>query len=169
MMILFLSKVKKTLNFVQEKRTDNVDFANKWDQIKFFKFGDRELIGISMYNDPCTGIGCRVQMILIYDLKTKTANFFGTYRFLLDREFGLFDFGNDGTLDFLSGTYKSESEGISNGFYNVYEIFTFRNTGVFQLKLNRNRKPYFMKRIYKEEYYEEVDEKFEYDWIEEIK
>lgn len=162
-------KNKKTLNAVWGENKDKVDFANNWDQIKFFKFGDRELIGISMFNDPCTGIGCRVQMILIYDLKTKTANFFGTYRFLLDREFGLYDFGNDGRLDFLSGTYKGEGEGIIDGFHNIYEIFTLKNSGLFQLKSNRNGKPYFIKRVYKEENYEEIDEKFEHDWIEEIK
>ncbi len=160
-------KNKKTQNNVWGEDKDNVDFADNWDQIKFFKFGDRELIGISMFSDPCTGTGCRVQMILIYDLKTKIANFFGTYRFLLDREFGLFDFGNDGKLDFLSGTY--ESKGISDEFQNTYEIFTLSSAGVFQLQLNKAGKPYYMKRVYEEENYEEVDEKFEYDWIEEIK
>ena len=90
-----------------------------------------------MYNDPCTGIGCRVQMFLIYDLKTKTANFFGTYRFFLDREFGLFDFRKDGSLDFLSGTYDGESEGLGNDFRNRYEVFTMNRAGVFQLQLNK--------------------------------
>ncbi len=165
---LFSLKGKKTLNFVQDKRTDNVDFANNWDQIKLFKFGDRELIGISMFSDPCTGIGCRVQMYLIYDLETKTANFFGTYRFLLDREFGLFDFGNNGKLDFLSGTNEGKSEEIEDGFQNKYEIFTLNKDGVFQLLSNKKGEPYFMKRVYKEQSYEEVDEQFEYDWIEEI-
>lgn len=162
-------KDKKTLNNVWGEGKDNVDFTNKWNQIKFFKFGDRELIGISMHNDPCTGIGCRVQMTLIYDLKTKTANFFGTYRFLLDREFGLYDFGNDGKLNFLSGTYEGESEGINDWFLNKYEMFTLNNDGVFQLQSNGKGDPYFMKRVYKEENYEKIDEKFEYEWIEEIR
>jgi hypothetical protein len=162
-------KGKKTLNFVEDKDMEKVDFVNNWDQIKFFNFGDRELIGISMVNDPCTGIGCRVQMTLIYDLKTRTTNFFGTYRFLLDREFGLFDFGNDGKLDFLSGTYIGGSEDISDEFQNIYEIFTMHDTGTFQIQLNKSGKPYFLKRVYREDDYKEIDEKFEHNWIEEIR
>ena len=134
-----------------------------------FEFGDRKLIGISMVNTPCTGIGCRVMNYLIYDLKTKTKNFFGTYRFALDREFGLFDFDNDGTLDFLSGTYEGKSEGIGIEFANIYQIFTMDDKGLFHLQTDSKRKPYFMKRVYKEDDYEEVDKKFEHYWIEEIK
>jgi hypothetical protein len=166
---LFSLENQKTLNFVRDNDKEEVDFVNQWNQIKLFKFDDRELIGISMYNDPCTGIGCRVKMYLIYDLKTKTKNFFGTYRFLLDREFGLFDFGNDGSLDFLSGTYNDGNDGKGIEFKNIYEIYTMDDTGIFRLQLDQKGKPYFMKRIYKEENYEEINKKFEHNWIEEIK
>lgn len=115
---IFSLKDQKTLNVVNDNK-ENVDFANDWDQIKLFEFGDRKLIGISMVNNPCTGIGCRVMFYLIYDLKTKNKSFFGTYRFLLDREFGLFDFGNDGTLDFLSGTYDDGNDGKGIEFKNI--------------------------------------------------
>jgi hypothetical protein len=166
---IFSLEDKKTLNFVTEKDSDDVDFANNWDQIKLFKFGDRELLGISMSNNPCTGIGCRVMMYLIYDLETKSKNFFGAYRFLLDREFGLFDFGNDGSLDFLSGTYDDGNDGKGVEFQNIYEIFTMNDNGIFRLQLDRKGKPYFMKRVYKEDDYEEIDSKFRQNWIEEIK
>lgn len=56
---LFTLEGKKTLNDVDGKEQD-VDFANNWEQIKFHKFGDRQLIGISMGNEPCTGTGCSV-------------------------------------------------------------------------------------------------------------
>lgn len=122
-----------------------------------------------MHSEPCTGIGCRVAMYLIYDLKTKTKNFFGSYRFLFDREFGLFDFGNDGNLDFVSGTYDDGNDGKGIEFKNIYEIFTMDESGVFRLRLDKKGQPYFMKRVYKEEDYGEVEKKFEQNWIEEIK
>lgn len=165
---MFSLKNQKTLNIVNEDKED-VDFTNNWDQIKLFEFGDRKLIGISMVNTPCTGIGCRVMNYLIYDLNTKNKSFFGTYRFLLDREFGLFDFGNDGTLDFLSGTYDDGNYGKGIEFSNIYQIFTMNDKGIFHLQTDNKGKPYFMKRVYKEENYEEIDRKFEHNWIEEIK
>jgi hypothetical protein len=163
----FSLKNQKTLNAVSDER-ENVDFANNWDQIKLFKFGERELIGISMYNDPCTGIGCRFRAFLIYDLKTKSKNFFGTYRFLLDREFGLYDFGLDGKLDFLSGTYDGKSNGVGEDFTNIYEIFTMDKNGIFRLQADKNGKPYYLKRVYTEEDYDEIDGRFEQYWIEDI-
>ena len=165
---VFSLKDQKTLNIVEDDKQD-VDFANDWDQIKLFMFGDRELIGISMVNNPCTGIGCRVVDYLIYDLKTKSKNFFGTYRFALDRDFGLFDFGNDGTLDFLSGTYDDRNDGKGLEFANIYQIFSMDDKGIFHLLTDKKGKPYFMKRVYKEDNYEEIDRKFEHYWIEEVK
>lgn len=164
----FSLKDQKTLNIVEDDKQD-VDFTNDWDQIKLFEFGDRKLIGISMTNTPCTGIGCRVMNYLIYDLKTKNKNFFGTYRFALDREFGLFDFGNDGTLDFLSGTYDNGNDGKGIEFANIYQIYSMDDKGLFHLQTDGKGKPYFMKRVYKEDDYEEVDKKFEHYWIEKIK
>lgn len=165
---LFTLKKQKTLNNVEDEKGD-VDFADNWEQIKLFKFGDRQLIGISMVSEHCTGIGCSVEMYLIYDLKTKTKNFFGTYRFLLDREFGLFDFKNDGKLDFLSGTYIGESDGVAVEIQNIYEIFTMDETGNFRLQSDNKDNKYFMKRVYKADDYKEIDNKFEQNWIEEIK
>ncbi len=164
----FSLKNQKTLNIVDSDKA-SVDFTNDWDQIKLFEFGDRKLIGISMVNNPCTGIGCRVMNYLIYDLKTKNKTFFGTYRFALDREFGLFDFGNDGTLDFLSGTYDDGNDGKGIEFKNIYQIFTMDDKGFFHVQTDIKGKPYFMKRVYKEDDYEEIDAKFEHYWIEEIK
>ncbi len=164
----FSLKDQKTLNIVDNDKED-VDFANDWDQIKLFEFGDRKLIGISMTNTPCTGIGCRVMFYLIYDLKTKNKSFFGTYRFSLDREFGLFDFGNNGTLDFLSGTYDDGNDAKGLEFKNIYQIFTMDEKGIFHPQTDNKGKSYFMKRVYKEDDYEEIDGKFEHYWIEEIK
>jgi hypothetical protein len=72
-------------------------------------------------------------------------------------------------LDFLSGTYDDGNDGKGIEFKNIYEIFTMDDAGIFRLQLDKKGKPYFMKRVYKEEDYEEIDRKFEHNWIEEIK
>lgn len=66
---------KVTLNNVHDSE-DSVNFANNWDEIKLYKYDDREIIGIRMLNDPCTGIGCSVNYFLVYDLKTKNQKLF---------------------------------------------------------------------------------------------
>ena len=43
---LFSLKGKLTLNEVDGESQDDVDFANNWDEIKLYKFIDREIIGI---------------------------------------------------------------------------------------------------------------------------
>ena len=89
---------------------------------------------------------------------------------MLDREFGLYDFGNDGTLDFLSGTYDDENDGEYTEFQNIYEIFTMNDDGSFHLHQDKKGKPYFMTRFYKDDIdYEEIDKKFQSNWIEEIR
>lgn len=165
---LFTLKDKKSINGLQqENNIEAVDFANNWEQIKFYKFGDRQLIGISMGNEPCTGIGCSVAFQLIYDLKTKSKTFFGTYR--IEREVKLYDFKNDGTLDYLGKTYVGESDGVAKEISNVYKLYSMDEKGVFHLQFNNKQKPYFIKRTFEAENYREIDSKFERNWIEEIK
>lgn len=170
---LFTLKDKKTINSLslsrleQEDDFEAVDFADNWEQIKFYKFGDRQLIGISMGNEPCTGIGCSVTFQLIYDLKTKSKTFFGTYR--IEREVNLYDFKNDGTIDYLGKTYIGESDGIAKEISNVYKLYSMNEKGVFHLQLNDKQKPHFIKRTFKAESYREIDSKFETSWLEEIR
>lgn len=164
---IFSLKNQKTLNDVSGKGKDDVDFADNWEQIKLYRFGDRELNGISMGNEHCTGIGCRVAFQLIYDLKTKSKTFFGTYR--IEREVSLYDFRNDGTLDYLGKTYGGGSDGVIKEIINLYKLYTMDEKGVFHLQLDKNQKPYFMKRTFEPESYEETNDKFEANWIEEIR
>jgi len=165
---LFSLEDKKTVNGLQsENNFESVDFANNWEQIKFYKFGDRQLIGISMGNEPCTGIGCSVAFQLIYDLKTKSKTFFGTYR--IEREINLYDFKNDGTINYLGKTYIGESDGVAKEISNVYKLYSMDEKGIFKSRLNNKQKPYFIKRTFEAENYREIDNKFETNWIEEIK
>lgn len=150
-----------------EDNYEAVDFADNWEQIKFYKFGDRQLIGISMGNEPCTGVGCSVAFQLIYDLKTKSKTFFGTYR--IEREVNLYDFKNDGTLDYLGKTYTGGSDSVAKEINNIYKLYTMDEKGSFRLQLDKNQKPYIIKRIFEAESYEEIDNKFDANWIEEIR
>jgi hypothetical protein len=165
---LFTLEGKKTINGLQNDDNNGaVNFANNWEQIKFYKFGDRQLIGISMGNEPCTGIGCSVAFQLIYDLKTKSKTFFGTYR--IEREVNLYDFKNDGTIDYLGKTYIGESDGVAKEISNVYKLYSMNEKGVFHQQFNNKQKPYFIKRTFEAEDYKEIDSKFEANWLEEIK
>ncbi len=165
---LFTLKDKKTLNGLQkDDNYEAVSFANNWEQIKFYKFGDRQLIGISMGNEPCTGIGCSVAFQLIYDLKTKSKTFFGTYR--IERGVNLYDFKNDGTIDYLGKTYIGESDGVGKEISNVYKLYSMDEKGSFHLQFNNKQKPYFINRTFEAEGYREIDSKFEASWLEEIK
>jgi hypothetical protein len=165
---LFTLEGKKTINGLQgDNNYEAVNFANNWEQIKFYKFGNRQLIGISMGNEPCTGIGCSVAFQLIYDLKTKTKTFFGTYR--IEREINLYDFKNDGTIDYLGKTYIGESDGVAVEINNIYKLYSMDEKGVFHPQFNNKQKPYFINRTFEAESYKEIDSKFEANWLEEIK
>ena len=161
---IFSLKDKKTINSLDgEDDYESVDFANNWEQIKFYKFGDKQLIGITMGNEPCTGIGCSVAFQLVYDLKTKSKTFFGTYR--TEREINLYDFKNDGVIDYLGKTYIGESDGVAKEISNVCKLYSMDEEGVFHQQFNNKQKPYFIKRTFEAENYREIDSKFEAIWL----
>lgn len=165
---VFSLKDKLSLNSLQDgDGADEVDFANRWDQIKLFQVGDRQLIGISMFNHPCTGIGCSVSFFLIYDLKTKSKSFFGSFRVPL--ELKLYDFGNDGTIDFLGATYNDRNIYQTGEIEQIYGLYTMDEKGSFKVQSDKSGKKYFFKRTFKDETYKELDKKFVHNWVEEIK
>jgi hypothetical protein len=167
---LFSLEGKFSLNKLDEVESDEgreVDFANRWSQIKLYDLDGRQLIGISMGSHPCTGTGCGVTFFLVYDLKTKSKSFFGSYR--IDHEVKLYDFGNDGTIDFLSGTYSGGSDGIAKEISNIHELYTMDENGNFKPRSDKDGKKYFFKKTFKEKNYKELDTRFIHNWIEEIK
>jgi hypothetical protein len=167
---LFSLKGKFSLNKLDEEESDEareVDFADRWYQIKLYDVNGRQLIGIGMGNHSCTGTGCGVTFFLVYDLKTKSKSFFGSYR--IDHEIELYDFGNDGTIDFLSGTYAGASDGVAKEIANIHELYTMDEKGGFKLQLDKTGKKFFFKRTFKAETYKELEKKFIYNWVEEIK
>jgi hypothetical protein len=124
---LFALKGKSTLNLVNGKK-DCPDFSNSWDLIKLYKFNDRELVGIRMQYYPCSGLACAVNYYLVYDLATKTQNYFGTFR--TDDELELYDFNNDNKLDYVSKSFEGDAQGSTPmGF--IYELYSMESSGQF--------------------------------------
>lgn len=127
---LFTLKDKATLNIVWDNK-DSVDFANNWDEIKLYKHNNKEYIGIRMTFAPCTGLGCSVEYFLIYDVATKSKNFFGTFRTINDLE--LFDFSNDDKIDYVSKTFSGDAHG-STPIQFIYELFSMDTNGQFKVQ-----------------------------------
>lgn len=163
---LFTLKDKVTLNKEKEDN-DSKDVANNWDVIKLYKHNDREYIGIRMSFVPCTGLACSVNYFLIYDVKTKTKNLFSTFR--TDNELELFDFGNDDKIDYVSKTYIEQSDAVTQEIINFYELYSIEINGKFNLQVDNQNKPYFIKRTFNDETNKEIEEKFEQHWITNLK
>jgi len=137
---LFTLKDKLTLNTVLGHK-DSVDFANNWDEIKLFAYNRRELIGIRMSYNPCVGSGCSLDYFLIYDLKSKTKNFFGQFR--IDRKMALYHFDNE--LSYVSKTYRESANDFKVEY--IYELFSVDEKGQFNKKKNSNGLTYQIKYI----------------------
>ena len=161
---LFTLKDKSTLNIVWDNK-DSVDFANNWDEMKLYKINDRELIGIRMSFKPCTGLGCSVDYFLIYDLQTKTKNFFGTFR--TDNKLALYKFNNDDKLDYLSKTFSGDAHG-STPMEFIYELYSMENNGHFMQQKNSSGQTYQIKQTTFPNDTTKT-ETFEQRWLTEIK
>jgi hypothetical protein len=164
---LFSLNKEVTLNNVWGDNVDSVDFANNWEQIKFFKLDDREMIGIRMSFYPCTGLGCSVDYFLLYDVQHKTKNFFGQFR--ADRELKLYHFNNNMQVDYLSKTYNGDTDGVAKEIAIVYELFSLADNGKFVLQKNNQDKPYFIKHISPVEDTSSIKETLEMQWFEKVK
>ncbi len=154
-----------TLNLVWDRK-DSVNFANEWDEIKLFKHKNKEYIGIQISFFPCTGLACSVNYYLIYDVQTKSKNFFGTFR--TGNELELFDFLNDDKIDYISKTYIGQSDGVAEEITHMYELYSMETTGKFSIQVDNNNKSYFIKRTFNAESNKEIVEKFESNWITKI-
>jgi hypothetical protein len=138
---LFTLKDKVTLNIVHYEK-DSVDFANNWNEIKLFKQNDREYIGIRMSFAPCTGLGCSVDYFLIYDVKTKAKNFFGTFR--TDNELELYNFNNDDKIDYVAKTFNGDAHGLTPIEF-IYELYSMGTNGQFKEQTDNNGLTYQIK------------------------
>lgn len=160
---LFTLKDKKTLNIVWD-HVDEVDFANNWDEIKLFKHKGNTYIGIRMSYTPCSGLACSVTYFLVYDVRTKTKNFFGTFR--TGDALALYDFGNDDKVDYIAKTYTEQQVGGTVQVTHRSELYSIEAGGLFKLQADSHHQPYFMERTFEMGSSEkETTEKFTSNWI----
>ncbi|HYD91831.1 MAG TPA: hypothetical protein VEA37_10140 [Flavobacterium sp.] len=161
---LFTLKGKVTLNIVHHGN-DSVEFANNWDEIKLFNHNGREYIGIRMSFSPCTGLGCSVDYFLIYDVKTKTKNFFGTFR--SNNELALYDFSNDARVDYVSKTFNGDAHGSTPIIF-IYDLYSLDINGQFKELKNNMGLPYQIKHSTFPDETNKSDQLFE-RWITSVK
>ena len=166
---LFSLKKAVTLNDVEEGKVDSVDFANDWDQIKYFRSNDIELVGIRMSFYPCTGNGCSVSYFLLYEFKRKTKNYFGTYR--TDDELKLYHFNNNSQydVDYLSKTYNDLTDSSGEKTEVDYELFSLSDKGTFILQKDKQATPYTITHTFSDADTTSFEETLQSHWFEKIK
>jgi hypothetical protein len=138
----FTLEDKVTLNVVWGEGNDSINFANSWEEIKLFKVNERELIGIKMSFQPCTGLGCGVDYYLIYDVQTKVKSFFGNFR--TDDELRLYKLSKDNKVNFLSKSFYGDAHG-STPVDIVYELYSLAEDGKFENAKDLTGQKYFLK------------------------
>ncbi|RAV99157.1 hypothetical protein [Pseudochryseolinea flava] len=93
---------------------------------------------------PCVGLGCSVSYFLIYDVATKSKNFFGTFR--NNESLELFDFLNDSKVDYVSKTFNGDAHGSSPMEF-IYELYSREANGNFTEQKDDNGRAYQIKHI----------------------
>lgn len=133
----------ESINNIEGNEKIDVNWVNSWHQIRLYKLGDRDLITIEMGQHRCTGLGCGVSVQLIYDLKTKTKNFFGTYR--TDSQARLFRFSGELTPFFVTKNFTGDPHGVTSPAITTYELYKLQPNGQFQIQRSSDGKQYFIR------------------------
>ena len=120
-----------------------MDLVNDWDQIKFYKLADREIIGISLSPSNCTGLMCSVSAQLLYDLSSRKKSFFGAYQ--TDREVKLYRYGSDDTPFFVGRSFEGDPHGLTSPIVVTSELYRLRPDGQFEIQHDIAGKKYFIK------------------------
>lgn len=162
----FSLKNEITRNEMVNAEKLDVDLANNWSQIKLYNYGSSEIIAIKMNYSPCTGIGCSVDYYLIYNITTKTTNYFGNFGIdnMFDNELSLYNF-QDGKISFVSKSSIDEPEVK----HVIYELYAMDNKGQFQIQKRPNGKKYSIEESFGANNYNSPPISFKQDWIIKIK
>ncbi|MBF9253670.1 hypothetical protein I2I11_10230 [Pontibacter sp. 172403-2] len=152
-----------TLNDVWDTDKDSVNFVNYLQQVKYYNFGEYELLGLLLTSSPCTGLGCGVNYQLIYDITNKKTNYFG--RFGTGYDLDLYRFSNSDEVDYLSKTFHGRNEMLVDT--TEFVIYRRQDNGQFKLVRNSRGNKYYFRHIYSWET-DTIPDRFEEDWIEKI-
>lgn len=136
-------KDKVSLNNADGDQKIKLDLVNDWDQIKLYKLGDREIIGITFKPLMRTGLMCSVSAQFLYDVNTKSKSFFGAYQ--TDHEVKLFRYGQDNTPYYVSRNFDGDPHGVTTPAIVSYELYKFQSNGRFTIQKDAAGKKYFIK------------------------
>jgi hypothetical protein len=133
----------ESLNVVSEGKKVKLNFVNRWDQIRLYSFPEGDVISISISNHPCTGLMCSAAGQLIFDVKSKRANFFSTFG--VNPEVRLLAFGRGQTSAYyLSKSFEGDFHGHSSSAV-TYELFETDESGQYVRRSKTNGKPFYLK------------------------
>lgn len=164
----------QSINEADENRRIDIDVVGEWRQIKLYELFDQEIIGVTVGPRSCTGLMCGVAAQILYDVRTKKATFFGTFR--ADNEVRLFRFKNEDVFYYLAKRFDGDPHGFDKASV-TYSAYALKPNGVVELKRNYADKPYFIKYTYYPSVFDTRSKKnrpatrsdiLEQNWIEKI-
>lgn len=139
----------ETISLIDRVSLNDVDddqkwsFVNDWDQVKLYTIGNREIIGITFIPTRCTGLMCGISAQLLYDIKTKSRTFFGTFR--TDSNVRLFRYSQDDTPYYIAKNFDGDPHGLTTPAVVSYELYKFQPNGQFLIQKDSAGKNYFIK------------------------
>jgi hypothetical protein len=155
---------RKTVNIVDNQDRGELDLVENWRQAKLYELSGHDVIGIEMGPAMCTGLMCSVSFQLIYDVKSKTANLFGTYR--ADRDVNLYRLGNEDKVFYLSKTFIG-APNSPNPVVTEYDPFELTGDGKLREYRDKNDAKYWLRHQYSEFEFEKP-QKLDQHWFEKI-
>lgn len=129
-----------TKNFVWGPSRDTPHYVNHVSSIEMYVSKGRELLVFILDYIPCNGLGCGIQYLMVYDINSRAANFFGHFR--------------SGTNTHLISNSEIDLAYVSTTFYGknemcrdtiVYELYTADNTGIFKPWNRKENSPFQIK------------------------
>jgi len=136
-------KDKVSFNNADGDHKIDLDLVNDWDQIRLYKLGDHEIIGITLISLNCTGLMCGVSAQVLYEVKTKSKTFFGSYR--NDSEVKLFRYEQDDTPYFVAMNFDGDPHGVTTPTIVSYDLYKLESSGQFRTQKDTVGNKYFIK------------------------
>lgn len=137
----------QTINVVDGLGKGKLDLIEDWRQARLYRVFDHDTIGIEMGANMCTGLMCSVGFQLIYDVKTRTASFFGTFR--TESEINLYHLGNEDRIFYLSKTFIG-APNSSNSVVTEYDPYELTDDGHIREFRDKAGSKYWLKHQYHE-------------------
>jgi hypothetical protein len=86
---------------------------------------------------------CGVSAQLLYDVKTRSTTFFGSFRTDFDVRF--FRYGQDDTPYYVTKNFDGDPHGVTTPAVVSYELYKLKSDGQFLIQKDETGKPYSIK------------------------